>query len=928
MRLKRSVVKVLKKEDTTDDEWYDDIPYVDEKENVKVKPKKARATAKTETVTDEKENVLHEEIDEPELEEEKPEPVKSENEDKIIPLSHYWPYGMGIRGALEDKTLLYLYSLTPYKGCTTCPTYDQITELTRMYCYYGNDKKTKFVAFEDHPKELAKFMAENETTSPDLIRVDVVLRHENCPETAKCFSPDISSRSPLIKLFGVKERIFVYLKIDETTIPKIPKDLDLQIVYSNLMESYLKGELADVETNRSSVLADTFDFPEAKIPSGFNLTLRDYQLRTISWMKSIERVESTDKNTINHNILSDDKGLFIKFKLGETPLYLGRHFADGSVTESPTTEKKEPLRFYGGVLADNTGSGKTITTLGLIHSTPFTQEKQKLRMNRFNDRLQHYIQSRASCIICPSNIHKQWLQEAKKCNPKFKIIGLSNIYDHKKVSWKEIAEADIVVVSNQFLINSNYTSIRTEFDSARSELADFAEIKGRARLNRVHFHRIILDEFHEISDMKNAVKLAIESLRGDYYWGLTGTPKSDHFQDLAYLNPSDRLTKVCAKNIPARYEFIRKHIKRNVPNLELPPIENETVWIEMSAHELALLQLKNHRNRSTKEQIMMCSHYQLSEKESVSVEEFVPVEVAQKRMCKRKEDDIDRLKSRIVHQKAHIQEKLEKDPSCSVAHLEHTLKSTENELQSAQSSLNYFQSVFKAIGEPDSNECRICYDKIDESSLAILPCSHLFCYGCITPHVEKTRSCPLCRGDVPKMSDIFRIRITPAKQLPETLVDLDTSKYSSKLIGLYRYITELIKSDPNARIILFLQFSDLADFMAKSFKELKVECVRVVGTVFQRQNAITKFRDSKDIRLIMMSSEDSVSGINLTQATHVILLHPFWTGNGEASDLAYEKQGISRAYRFGLDHPLKIVRFAVRGSVEEEITLRHQNMKL
>ena len=99
------MVKVLKKEDTTDDEWYDDFPYVDEKENVKVKPKKARATAKTETVTDEKENVLHEEIDEPELEEEKPEPVKVKMKTR---LSHFLTTGhMEWESEVPSKTRLY-----------------------------------------------------------------------------------------------------------------------------------------------------------------------------------------------------------------------------------------------------------------------------------------------------------------------------------------------------------------------------------------------------------------------------------------------------------------------------------------------------------------------------------------------------------------------------------------------------------------------------------------------------------------------------------------------------------------------------------------------------------------------------------------------------------------------------------------------------
>lgn len=325
---------------------------------------------------------------------------------------------------------------------------------------------------------------------------------------------------------------------------------------------------------------------------------------------------------------------------------------------------------------------------------------------------------------------------------------------------------------------------------------------------------------------------------------------------------------------------------------------------------------------------MMCSHYQLSEKESVQVDEFVSVEEAQKRLGKGKQNEINRLKSRICQLQASMQSILNENPNSNVAYQKKCIKSTENELQSAEGSLNYFQSVFRVIGEPDKNDCRICYDIIAESSLAILPCSHVFCYDCITPFVEKSKTCPLCRHEVPKVSDVFRIRIKEPDQLPNNLETLDTSKYSSKLMGVYRYITELIESDKNARIILFLQFKDLTDFMAKSFKELKVECARVSGTVFQRQNAIAKFKESQDTRLIMMSSEDSVSGINLTEATHVILLHPFYTDTGEAVDLAYEKQGISRAYRFGLNHPLKIVRFAVRGTIEEQITLRRQNIKL
>ncbi len=255
------------------------------------------------------------------------------------------------------------------------------------------------------------------------------------------------------------------------------------------------------------------------------------------------------------------------------------------------------------------------------------------------------------------------------------------------------------------------------------------------------------------------------------------------------------------------------------------------------------------------------------------------------------------------------------------------MKTTEAQLSSAQTNYNYFQSVFKVIGKPDKNEYLICYDYIPATSLSILPCSHLYCYDCVKGTIEKTKS-RFLDADSEYFFNCNRMSTKRTEIIPEDLENHDSSMYSSKLMSLYRYITDLIRIDHGARIILFLQYRDLTDFIAKNLKELGVEYVRVSGNIFERQNAINKFRDSKNVRLIMMSSEDSVSGINLTQATHVILLHPFYTGAGEKTDLAYEKQGISRAYRFGLNHPLKVVRFAAIGTIEETITSRRENISL
>jgi SNF2 family DNA or RNA helicase len=70
----------------------------------------------------------------------------------------------------------------------------------------------------------------------------------------------------------------------------------------------------------------------------------------------------------------------------------------------------------------------------------------------------------------------------------------------------------------------------------------------------------------------------------------------------------------------------------------------------------------------------------------------------------------------------------------------------------------------------------------------------------------------------------------------------------------------------------------------------------------------------------MLSTEDSVSGLHLPETTHIFIMHPFWFGSSRDAvekAISAEKQGIARAYRLGLKHPLKVIRFYTRDTIEE-----------
>lgn len=88
------------------------------------------------------------------------------------------------------------------------------------------------------------------------------------------------------------------------------------------------------------------------------------------------------------------------------------------------------------------------------------------------------------------------------------------------------------------------------------------------------------------------------------------------------------------------------------------------------------------------------------------------------------------------------------------------------------------------------------------------------------------------------------------------------------------------------------------------------------------------------VRVILLSTEgtfifrvDSVSGLHLSETTHIFVVHPFWLGDHrqKEADVA-EKQGsveltigIARAFRRGLTHPLHVIRFVTRGAIEETL---------
>ena len=284
-----------------------------------------------------------------------------------------------------------------------------------------------------------------------------------------------------------------------------------------------------------------------------------------------------------------------------------------------------------------------------------------------------------------------------------------------------------------------------------------------------------------------------------------------------------------------------------------------------------------------------------------------------------------------------------------LAKLEERLKLANKELEGKTTTFNFFNNVIERLrktasketdistkidnanksvadmfndldssddSEHDDETCGICLDEIPEDDVGVTKCGHIFCYECLKMVVGKYHNCPYCKGQL-NDNDIFILSFERKKKKVEQSAE-DKKKeelineVGTKLANLISFIKENDK-----HIIIFSQWDDLLIKVGRILAENGIKNVFCKGNSYQRDKAIREFDKDDSIKVIMLSSGRSASGTNLTKATQVILLDPMY-GNYEYRK-GQERQAIGRAHRIGQKNKIKVIRFIIKNSVEEEI---------
>ncbi|CAM9541697.1 unnamed protein product, partial [Discosporangium mesarthrocarpum] len=137
---------------------------------------------------------------------------------------------------------------------------------------------------------------------------------------------------------------------------------------------------------------------------------------------------------------------------------------------------------------------------------------------------------------------------------------------------------------------------------------------------------------------------------------------------------------------------------------------------------------------------------------------------------------------------------------------------------------------------------------------------------------------------------------------------------STKLNQLELELREMRRKDPSTKAVVFSQWTHMLDLVEISLKRMTRGFCRLDGGMNQqqRERALRSFSKDERVTIMLISLKAGGVGLNLTAASMVFLLDPWWNP-------AVEDQAIDRVHRLGQTSPVSVRRFAVVDTVEDKM---------
>ncbi|KAJ0409397.1 hypothetical protein P43SY_002287 [Pythium insidiosum] len=712
----------------------------------------------------------------------------------------------------------------------------------------------------------------------------------------------------------------------ETSIPE-----DVDVLFSSFTGARDDGDATRVESLAPYLNA---------------IELRPHQHQALAWM--LGRETQSDAAFLSSNPLWEQR-LF-----HDQEAFFLNPFEKIASLEAPSP----PTPCRGGILADDMGMGKTMMMLSLIaHQKLFSSSGPDADPSGTVPLLSSRGRPRQTLIVCPLSLLHQWKREIEE---RFRPQTLRVFVYYGDDRDGHSSTASDVVLTTYGVLSSEFV----------------ATTKTPGWLLSTEWYRVILDEAHSIKTRTTTYFRSCLALKAEHRWCLTGTPLQNGLGDLFSLlcflryEPWCRptwWTRVIARpmDVPsqsteagnahalalARLQVILKPVLLRRTKLsrdadgnclvQLPPRHIEVVELQFSAEERAFYQAVYDRSRAEFNGFVAsgttmssyvaifalllrlrqaCDHPLLAlgrQSESAAA-------------ASRAEDKAARLLQRQANESneaffQRIAQQLQQETvSVSAA------SATDDSKDGSRPANAYIENVLAQIQEEglDAQECPVCLDAPRQAVLTA--CAHLLCSECLRESVanDPENGCPVCRVPV-DMAKVYSLADTQADADAAEATPNESQSGMYLSTKLHRLLTDIqhIRNenermeDPAQRrkVVVFSQWTHMLEMVAQLLAERGVGHAVFHGSMPQeaRERVLRRFSTDDSVEVLVISLRAGGVGLNLTRASVVLLLDPWWNPG-------VEDQAIDRVHRLGQSRDVLVRRYVVRDTVEDMILALQQ----
>ncbi|KAJ3705333.1 hypothetical protein LUZ61_009038 [Rhynchospora tenuis] len=476
-------------------------------------------------------------------------------------------------------------------------------------------------------------------------------------------------------------------------------------------------------------------------------------------------------------------------------------------------------------------------------------------------------------------------------------------------------------------------------DNFGEDSAGTSSSRGKSLLHSVKWERIILDEAHFIKDRRCNTARAIFALKAEYKWALSGTPLQNRVGELYSLVrfleiypysyylckdcncrlqdfSSSKVCTDCEHSSVRHFCWWNKHIAK--------PIQ---VGSSQKAGQRAMTLL---REKVLKSIVLRRT------KKGRAADIALPPKIVTLRRDSMDEQEHEFYEALYTQSRTQFDSYVDAGTLMNnYAHIFDLLTRLRQAVDHPYLVL-YSSTAQPAEGHQDNSAsktvCGLC--NFEAEDVVVTSCEHSFCKSCLIDYGSSlgSPSCPTC--STPLTVDLTTKNSGDKSQKASKVkgfrgssilnrINLSNFKTSTKIEALKEEIRNMVEHDGSAKGIVFSQFTSFLDLIHFSLRQSGIKCVQLVGSMSlsEREKAINTFTEDSDCRIFLMSLKAGGVALNLTVASHVFLMDPWWNP-------AVEKQAQDRIHRIGQYKPIRSTRFVIQNTVEERILKLQEKKEL